>query len=114
MHSLLCPCEAGFIPDHKDGDGLNNRRANLRPATYGQNLQNRSAPAKRGGAFVQFKGVCWNKRRQKWASYINVGGKRLHLGVHADEADAARNYDAAALKYHGKFARLNFPKAVCA
>jgi hypothetical protein len=91
--------------DHIDGDGLNNRRSNLRPATNAQNMRN--APLRRDSV-SGYKGVAWDKYR--WRAHIRVDGRRLHLGMFADPAEAARAYDAAAREHFGEFARLNFPE----
>jgi hypothetical protein len=100
MHQLL----TGWpLTDHIDGNGLNNQRSNLRLATNSQNLCNSGS---RGGS-SPFKGV--SRQNRKWRAVIEVGGTRTHLGYFDDEVEAARAYDAAALRLHGDFARLNFP-----
>lgn len=91
--------------DHIDGNGLNNRRSNLRPATISQNGANRR---KQAGTSSVFKGVCWNKRRKKWSATIRYDGKTRSLGYFVNEEDAARAYDAAALATWGEYARPNF------
>lgn len=103
MHRLLTGWE---LTDHIDGNGLNNRRSNLRSATQSQNMCNTSS---RGGS-SQFKGVSWVKSKEKWRAEIAINHKRTHLGYFTDEIKAALAYDAAAVRLHGGFARLNFPE----
>lgn len=91
--------------DHRNLDGLDNRRANLRPATHSQNLAN--VPKRRGSS--AYKGVYWNRKLGKWSAYIQVDGKSRYLGVFLDEDEAARARDRAASEAFGEFARLNFP-----
>lgn len=91
--------------DHRDNDGLNNRRSNLRPCTGSQNQMNQGV--RRGKKSSRFKGVSWNVRGQKWEAYINVERKRIKLGRHSNEIDAAKAYNQAAAKYHGDFASFN-------
>jgi len=90
--------------DHRNGDGLDNRRENLRPATRAQNAAN---SRKAAGCSSAYKGVCLT--RWGWQAYIKVDRKRRHLGYFAAEEAAARAYDAAALAAWGEFARPNFP-----
>lgn len=105
MHRLLMPGIERV--DHKNGDGLNNLRRNLRPATRCQNQQ--GFQSKRAGTSSKYRGVHWHKSAQKWYAGIRVSGKQLFLGLFQSEADAARAYDNAARKYFGEFASPNFP-----
>lgn len=93
--------------DHKDSNGLNNQRYNLRPATVPQNGHNRR---KRNGCTSRFKGVHWHKSKGPgWMAVIHREGKLNYLGTFENEIDAAKAYDAAARLYFGEFSRLNFP-----
>ena len=99
--------------DHIDGNGLNNRRSNLRLATPHQNHANK--PKQRGNYTSSYKGVCFDKSRNKWQASINSAilwgreHKKKFLGRFKSEIEAAEAYDVAALKYFGEFANLNFP-----
>lgn len=107
MHKFLTGFER---TDHINGNGLDNRRSNLRQVTGRQNSQN--ARAKNGGT-SRFKGVHWYKRPDgagRWRVLIRVGDRRMQVGVFVDEEAAARAYDEAARLHHGQFASLNFPK----
>lgn len=94
------------IADHRDRDGLNCRRGNLRPATQSQNAANRTG---RQGTSSGLKGVTWDRRAGKWAASIMVNYKRRYLGRHVDKTEAAKAYDAAAREEFGEFAVVNFP-----
>lgn len=96
--------------DHRDGDGLNNRRSNLRLATRAQNGANTRKTSRPTSSM--FKGVSRENRAGRRATghaYIKVVGMRHTLGYFQDEEAAARAYDAAAKVAFGGFARLNFP-----
>lgn len=86
--------------DHIDGNGLNNQKANLRPCTHSQNLQNRQ---KKSGCSSKYKGVYWNKRDKRWQAYI----QGQYLGQFKVEVQAAVAYNLAAMQHFGDFARLN-------
>ena len=107
MHREIMSAPGGLLVDHKNRDGLDNRRANLRLATYSQNNCNK---LKRKNTSSQFTGVCFNKRGKRWGGHISNKGKRIFLGYFDSETEAAKAYDEAAKKYHGEFARLNFPE----
>lgn len=105
MHNLIAIPPAGFIVDHIDGNGINNTRDNLRPATNQQNLFNQRL---RSTNTSGYKGVCRDKHQRRWTAYIMVDRKKKHLGTFDDIEEAARAYDAACLSLHGEFARPNF------
>lgn len=108
IHQLILNTPADMQSDHRNGDGLDNRRSNLRICTSSQNLGN-SRKSKRRTS--QFKGVYWERARRKWHVEIKVLGKRRHLGRFDDELEAAATYDTAARELFGEFARPNLEKA---
>lgn len=93
--------------DHINGNGLDNRRANLRPATPSQNQANQR---KRRDNTSGFRGVQWHPPGQKWRAVIRVKGRLISLGYYPVREEAARAYDAAAIEFFGPYARTNFPK----
>lgn len=109
MHREIMAAAAGVHIDHISGDRLDNRRANLRECSRSQNSANSAA---RSNSKSGFKGVSWLTARGCWVARLRDGSVSHFLGSFADKADAARAYDAAAIKIHGAFARLNFPEAV--
>ena len=107
MHRQLIRPPDGYVIDHINGSGLDNRRANLRLATAAQNAWN----ARKRGGRSGYKGVWLAKDKGLWRAAIVCHGKRKHLGYFRDKQDAAKAYDRAARAYHGPFAVLNFPKS---
>lgn len=102
MHTEIMSTPKGMKTDHRDHDGLNNTRVNLRNCTHAQNQQNRDRlPNNTSG----YKGVSWNKG--KWQAHISVDNKLIGLGRFSDVKDAARAYNEAAKNFYGEFALLN-------
>jgi hypothetical protein len=97
----------GFDVDHRDGDGLNNRRSNLRVATHQQNRCNQRKSARPMSS--PFKGVHLHRGSGKWRAQVRVDGKVKLLGAFGSEMEAALVYDNAARALYGEFATLNFP-----
>jgi hypothetical protein len=104
MHAMLCPQWEKV--DHRNGDGLDNRRRNLRRTTEAQNQMNRRKPKNNTSGF---KGVGFIKARKRWRATIRYSTVRI-VGHFPTAHEAALAYDTAARQYHGKFARLNFPR----
>lgn len=105
MHRLLLGVWDERIVDHKDGDGLNNRRANLRHGSQSQNCVNRRTtpgPHLRGA----------RPKRGRWQSYIKLDGKQRSLGYYDSEADAHEAYLAEAKRMHGDWMPLPEPPHV--
>ncbi|MBN1393207.1 MAG: HNH endonuclease [Sedimentisphaerales bacterium] len=107
MHKEILKVSKGQVVDHRNGNGLDNRGANLRGITTAQNRLNCGKHAK---ASSKYKGVCRVKGNEKWAANISKNKRRIFLGYYDEEIDAAKAYDKAAKRYHGVYARLNFPE----
>lgn len=101
MHKQILGDIGSLEPDHKDSNGLNNRRNNLRVATHQQNVQNRKIYT----SITGYKGV--RKYSNKFVAVIGINHTRKRLGYFATAKQAARAYNKAACKYFGRFAKLN-------
>jgi hypothetical protein len=110
MHRYIMGARRGQVVDHINGDGLDNRRSNLRFATASQNRMNSSKSRSQSTTSI-YKGVYYEKggkRKKRWRGRIDIGGKKTHLGRFLTEAEAAKAYDNAAREHFGEFAKLNF------
>lgn len=105
MHSLVMNAAAGQQVDHRNGDGLDNRKENLRFTSNAQNQYNRRLP---GNSTSGYKGVSWNKKSRKWQAQIAKDKKPYYLGLFDTAEAAARAYDAKARELFGEFAKPNF------
>lgn len=104
MHRAVMGARKGEALDHRDRDGLNNTKSNLRFATGSQNCSNVVRASQSG-----FRGVYRCLRSGGWYAQIQVERQARHLGRFEDKAAAARAYDRAAIRAFGEFATLNFP-----
>jgi hypothetical protein len=104
MHRLIMSPPPGMEVDHVNGDGLDNRRGNLRICTKSGNQRNQRPQSRPQSS--RFKGVHRNGRN--WGAQIKVNGHKMHLGTTRIEEEAARLYDQAARQHFGEFARTNF------
>lgn len=105
MHrQLLGISEKGLISDHINRNGLDNTKANLRACSITENNRNAGKNAKNK---CGFKGVFWDIAYGKYRVQISVDGRRTHIGRYDCLLEAAKAYNAAAVKYHGEFANLN-------
>jgi len=110
MHRFItCVNDPQIEVDHRDHDGLNNQRENLRVCSPAQNMANRRKQQNTSSS--QFKGVSWDKSKGKWVVKVQLNGKQRHLGTFTDEVEAAMAYDDAA-RSRGAFALTNFPEVV--
>jgi hypothetical protein len=107
MHrQIMGATPPGLVIDHKDSNGLNNTKENLRIVTSAQNIYNNRKTAKKTSS--KYKGVCYKKQKNKYCATIGHHGHRKFLGYFENETDAAKTYDQAAKKLFGQFAKLNF------
>lgn len=106
MHRMILGISGNQKTDHINGDGLDNRRCNLRVCTQTQNTRNQKLSRRNSSGY---KGVKYNESAilHPWQARITFNGRVLHLGVFTTAVEAAKCYDCAAIHYHGEFARTN-------
>lgn len=104
MHREIMKPLKNIEIDHKNKDGLDNRKDNLRTCTSAQNKMNRGRTSIN---ISGYKGVHWHKENKKWRARIGINKKCINLGCYNEKKKAALAYNEAAKKYHGEFARLN-------
>jgi len=107
MHRVIVNAKEDSQVDHINGDGLDNRRANLRQCTNQENGWNRHNT----WGTSQYLGVSWDSSRKRWAATVTKSGKTKRIGLFDNEEDAAHARDVAAKELIGPFARLNFPES---
>jgi hypothetical protein len=90
--------------DHKDGDGLNNQKYNLRIATHAQNQHNKTKPINNTSGVT---GVSWHKRSQRWRVDITVNNKSRTIGTFKSFEEAVEARKDAAIKLHKEFAYVS-------
>lgn len=105
LHRIILGDVSGKVIDHIDGDGLNNKRNNLRRCLHIDNMKNQGLRKNKKSG--NYKGVSWHIASSKWMARIQVNKKAIHLGLFACEISAARAYNAAAVEHFGEFARIN-------
>ena len=105
MHRVLMNPPADKDVDHINGDGLDNRRANLRICSRGQNL----AHGRNRGSSGGYRGVYRVSGSVRYEAKIGVNGSRFRLGSFLEAIEAAKAYDRAARQAFGVFATTNFP-----
>ena len=104
MHRFILGARKGEIVDHRNGDGLDNRRDNLRLCVGKENQGNRRLSKNNKSGY---KGVCLDNRRGQWVATIYKNRKPIYLGSFNSAIDAANAYDNAAIGYFGDFALTN-------
>lgn len=109
MHRVITNAPGGMFVDHINGNGLDNRRSNLRLCTVAENNRNIKGNHRNT---TGYKGVTWHKRDHVFIAQIRVNGKLFQVGRFSNALEAAKAYDKVAKEYHGDFASLNFPEGV--
>lgn len=104
MHRFLLG-DGDYIADHINGNGLDNRKSNLRKATSHQNSWN--SKKKSCGVTSRYKGVGWVKKDKAFQARIRTPEGRISLGYFDNELDAAMAYNKKAYELHGDYAKLN-------
>jgi len=104
MHRLVLGCGCSSSTDHINGNGLDNRKVNLRACKNSENLRNRKIHKNNK---CGFKGVYWEEERKLWVVSLRLNNKHIFAGRFKDIRDAARAYNNKAVELFGEFARLN-------
>lgn len=104
LHRYLLDAPKGAMVDHKNGNPLDNRRYNIRICNHSDNVHNSKIPVTNTSGY---KGVIWDKERNRWKAQISLRGKTHKLGRYKNKIDAACAYNMAAIKHFGEFARIN-------
>ena len=103
---MILNAPEGLQVDHINGNGLDNRRCNLRLVTNAQNAMNRNKYEKNLSS--KYKGVSWEKSRKKWRADIQLDVVRTWLGYFDNERHAALAYDLWAKDIYKEYSKTNF------
>jgi AP2 domain len=98
MHTLITNYD---YTDHENGNGLDNRRVNLRHATHEENMWNRRQQRNNTSGH---RGISRHKTRGKWQAQISYLGTIFYLGQYDDFSEAVAAYHEKRAKLHGNFA----------
>ena len=110
MHRVITDAPKGMVVDHRDRNGLNNRRFNLRVGTHAQNLWNKGP---RCDSKSGIKGVNWNPRRRQWRVRITANKQVYHIGWFKEKSEAIRAYANAAKRLHGEYCNVSDQSCEC-
>lgn len=107
LHRLIVKAQKGELVDHKNHNGMDNRRNNLRRCSSSENVRNSQ---KKAGCSSIYRGVYWHKKTKKWiVTFKNPETRKTTVvGNFNDEIEAAKAFDKVVKKFHGEFACLNF------
>ena len=109
MHRLIMNCPKNKTIDHINGNKLDNRKINLRICSLSENLKNQKLRINNTSGY---KGVSFEKRRNKWRSQIKIGRQVKEIGQFKTAIQAAMAYDLWAKNIYGEYAKLNFERAI--
>lgn len=110
MHQFIMNPPQGKVVDHIDGNGLNNRRCNLRICNQQQNAWNHRYTKPEHAASPYIGVYRYAHRPDKWFARVQCGKDKTHLGPFDSAIEAARARDFKAVEFFGEFARLNLPE----
>lgn len=110
MHRFIMNTPKGMDTDHINGNGLDNRKENLRICTHQENIQNQQIQNINKSSI--YKGVSFRKDIKKWSTKLQVKNRQIVIGVFPTERSAAMAYDIWAKDLFGSFAKLNFERII--
>lgn len=100
MHRIVMQCPDKIEVDHKNHNTLDNRKENLRICTRSQNQANKQLTATNTSGF---KGVSFNKKKNKFSASIRCNGKQFHLGYFSNSEEAHQEYSKKGKELFGEF-----------